>query len=69
MSGDAITLAIVEAILSLGDRLRLAVVAEGVETERELDVLREMGCRFFQGYLAGKPSENPRAHTRLWQFA
>jgi diguanylate cyclase (GGDEF)-like protein len=54
------TLAIVEAILSLGDRLNLAVVAEGVETEAELEVLRRLGCRFFQGYLAGRPEEHRR---------
>ena len=55
---DAGALAIVQAILSLGDRLKLAVVAEGVETERELDVLCKMGCRFVQGYLPGRPVES-----------
>lgn len=64
---DEITLAIVQAILSLGDRLGLAVVAEGVETKRELDVLRELGCRFFQGYLAGRPSESQQVHALLRQ--
>ncbi|HUN41125.1 MAG TPA: EAL domain-containing protein [Acetobacteraceae bacterium] len=52
---DKATLAIVEATLSLADRLSLAVVAEGVETERELDVLRRLGCRLIQGYLVGRP--------------
>ena len=62
---DEVTLAIVEAILSLGERLNLAVVAEGVETTRELDVLRNLGCRFFQGYLTGRPSEIRPARALL----
>lgn len=61
LCGDEITLAIVQAILSLGDRLTLAVVAEGVETQHELDILRELGCPLFQGYLAGRPSEKQPA--------
>jgi diguanylate cyclase (GGDEF)-like protein len=55
IGGDDTTQAIVQAILSLGDRLDLTVVAEGVETERELDVLRALGCRLVQGYLPGRP--------------
>jgi diguanylate cyclase (GGDEF)-like protein len=62
---DDNTLAIVQAILSLGDRLDLAVVAEGVETERELDVLRTLGCRFVQGYLFGRPVESGQARALL----
>ena len=62
---DEITQAIVEAILSLGDRLNLVVVAEGVETERELGMLRKLGCRFVQGYLAGRPAESQQAHALL----
>jgi diguanylate cyclase (GGDEF)-like protein len=55
ISNDANTQAIVEAILSLGDRLHLTVVAEGVETACELDMLRKLGCRLIQGYLSGRP--------------
>ena len=67
MCGDEVTLAIVQAILSLGERLNLAVVAEGVETMNELDVLRSLGCRFFQGYLAGRPSEIRHPQALLQQ--
>jgi EAL domain-containing protein (putative c-di-GMP-specific phosphodiesterase class I) len=66
---DEVTLAIVQAILSLGDRLNLTVVAEGVETEEELDVLRDLGCRFFQGFLAGRPSKSPQARAMLRRSA
>ncbi len=64
---DDSTLAIVEAILSLGDRLNLAVVAEGAETERELDVLRKLGCRLVQGYLSGRPMVSQRIRALLRQ--
>ncbi len=52
--GDS-ALAIVEAVLMLGARLKLAVVAEGVETERQLDMLRRLGCVLVQGFLTGQP--------------
>jgi diguanylate cyclase (GGDEF)-like protein len=55
MWDDESTLAIVQAVLALGERLNLTVVAEGVETERELEILRKLGCRFVQGFLLGKP--------------
>ncbi|GAC1337085.1 MAG: EAL domain-containing protein [Acetobacteraceae bacterium] len=47
--------AIVEAILLLGRRLQLPVVAEGVESEAQLDLLRTMRCPLVQGYLTGRP--------------
>lgn len=62
---DLRTLAIVEAILLLGDRLNLAVVAEGVETENELQVLRRLGCRLVQGYPHGRPLESEQARALL----
>ena len=47
--------AIVEAILLLGRRLDLRVVAEGVEHEAQLEQLRQMQCPYVQGYLTGRP--------------
>ncbi len=47
--------AIVEAILLLGKRLDMRVVAEGVETEAQLEHLRRMHCGYVQGYLTGRP--------------
>jgi len=46
---------IVEAIVSLAGALRLTTVAEGVETEQQLDALIELGCDAAQGYLLGRP--------------
>lgn len=42
--------AIVEAVVALGHALGLTVVAEGVESERDLDLVREVGCDLAQGY-------------------
>ena len=43
------------AILAMAQRLRLRVVAEGVETEAQLDALRKLGCDLAQGYLFSRP--------------
>jgi diguanylate cyclase (GGDEF)-like protein/PAS domain S-box-containing protein len=47
--------AIVDAILRMGRALDLEVVAEGLETEVQLDTLRRLGCRLGQGYLFSRP--------------
>ena len=47
--------AIVAAIMALAGSLQLAVVAEGVETEGQLALLRGHGCRYAQGYLFARP--------------
>ena len=47
--------AIATAIIALGNSLRLKVIAEGVETEEQLAMLRNMGCHQAQGYLLGRP--------------
>jgi diguanylate cyclase (GGDEF)-like protein/PAS domain S-box-containing protein len=49
--------AIVAAIMALAGSLQLAVVAEGVETEAQLALLRRHGCEFAQGYLFAKPAD------------
>ncbi|TXK81971.1 bifunctional diguanylate cyclase/phosphodiesterase [Rheinheimera tangshanensis] len=47
--------AVVATILSLASTLKLEVVAEGVETEEQLEFLIKSGCQSFQGYLLGRP--------------
>jgi len=47
--------AISQAIISLGQSLNLDIIAEGVETEAQVQYLLESGCRYFQGYYYAKP--------------
>ncbi len=47
--------AIVEGIVSLCRHMQKAVVVEGVETQRQLQILQGIGCEYAQGYLFGKP--------------
>jgi diguanylate cyclase (GGDEF)-like protein len=47
--------AILEAILAMAHGLGLDVIAEGVETEAQLQILRADGCTELQGYLLGRP--------------
>jgi EAL domain-containing protein (putative c-di-GMP-specific phosphodiesterase class I) len=49
------TMPLLRAIVALAHSLRLCVVAEGVEHERQLEALREVGCDRVQGYLIGEP--------------
>ncbi len=48
-------LAIVRAIISLANALGCDIVAEGVESETELAMLKALGCQYAQGYLVGRP--------------
>ncbi len=50
IESDADSLAIARAIINLGHTLRLTVIAEGVETVAQLDLLRQHGCDQAQGF-------------------
>ncbi|MDP1900079.1 MAG: EAL domain-containing protein [Rubrivivax sp.] len=58
--------AVVRAIVLLGSSLGKAVVAEGIETLAQLEQLREMGCRFGQGFLLARPLA-PQDVPSLWR--
>ncbi|HEX3471971.1 MAG TPA: EAL domain-containing protein [Silvibacterium sp.] len=49
------TYAIVQAILSLAHSLEMQVVAEGVERQEQVEILRELKCDAIQGFLWGRP--------------
>ena len=62
---DASSVQIVETIILLAEKLRLDVVAEGIETVHQQDHLRTLGCRFGQGYLFSKPVPAVAAESLL----
>jgi diguanylate cyclase (GGDEF)-like protein len=55
MENDTKSLAIVDAILRLGNSLSIPVVAEGVETESQALKLLQANCQEFQGFLISRP--------------
>jgi diguanylate cyclase len=65
MDHDASSAAIVNAIITLGHALGLALVAEGVERPAQAALLREQGCDSAQGWLFGRPLQ-PEAIDRAF---
>ena len=55
MIDDAHSLEIVRAIIGLGHNLGINVIAEGIENQDQLDLLRSYGCGFGQGFYLGRP--------------
>jgi diguanylate cyclase (GGDEF)-like protein/PAS domain S-box-containing protein len=55
---DKDDMAITEAVIAMAHKLSYKVVAEGIETEDQLNFLREAGCDYGQGYLFSKPLGN-----------
>jgi diguanylate cyclase (GGDEF)-like protein len=55
VNSDVHSAAIVKSTLLLGRSLNIPVLAEGVETEQDLDFLRDESCTSVQGFLFGKP--------------
>jgi len=47
--------ALVKTIIDLGKNLNFEIVAEGVETKRQFELLKHLGCDKFQGYFFSKP--------------
>ena len=52
---DPNSAALAQAIIALASSLKLKVVAEGVETREQLDLLRACGCQELQGYVFSRP--------------
>ncbi len=65
MNKDEKSAAIVKTILMLGENLSIDVVAEGIETEEQLERLRMLGCRLGQGYLFARPVEAAEARKLI----
>jgi len=67
MQTDRGTSDIVEMIITLAHKMNLRVIAEGIETARQLERLRELGCEFGQGYYFSQPLEAKAAQQFLRQ--
>ncbi len=61
-------LEITQTIINLAHSLKLDVVAEGVETQEQLDILRSVGCEYGQGYLFSRPLDEQAAVAFLTEF-
>jgi diguanylate cyclase (GGDEF)-like protein/PAS domain S-box-containing protein len=61
---DSRSLAITETVIALGKKLHVEVVAEGIESEEALQLLRDRGCDLGQGFLISKPLKE--AHFTQW---
>ncbi len=64
---DADDAAIVSAVIAMAHKLRLKVVAEGVEKPEQFDFLKERACDQIQGYLLGRPM--PPAQLERWLYS
>lgn len=52
-----IDISLVKIMILMAQELNLEVIAEGVETQEQKDCLSELGCKYFQGYLLGRPAK------------
>ena len=55
MQKDEKSMKLVELVVDIAEYLQVPVIAEGVETEEQLRILKEMGCDIIQGYYFSKP--------------
>lgn len=59
---------IVTAIVALCQGMKLNVVAEGIETQQQMKILKELGCAYAQGYLFSKPVAHANVPAMLDSF-
>ncbi|MBL4661510.1 MAG: EAL domain-containing protein [Alcanivoracaceae bacterium] len=55
LSSDKATIHIVETIISLTNSMNIELIAEGIETKEQFEILKQLGCKNFQGYYFSKP--------------
>lgn len=53
---DRQSLAVIRAVAQMGRDMNIPTLAEGVESQDQLDLLRAIGCDAVQGYLIGRPA-------------
>ncbi|MBX9894951.1 MAG: EAL domain-containing protein [Nitrosomonas sp.] len=55
MLSDEKTLTLVGSMVKMGQKLGYGIIAEGVETQAQLKILKDLNCEIVQGYLFSKP--------------
>ncbi len=55
MFEEQVDITIIQTIITLANNLKINLIAEGVETKRHADLLKELGCSVLQGYYFGRP--------------
>ncbi|MCC5894080.1 MAG: EAL domain-containing protein [Alkalibacterium sp.] len=58
---------LVQTIIGLGDTLNCKIVAEGIETQEQVDFLDELGCLYGQGYLYSRPESSDDIEKRIME--
>ena len=64
---------LIQAIVDIGSALDIPIIAEGVETDEHVRMVRDLGCDYMQGYALAKPMSReellhlfgPEQHSRL----
>ncbi len=65
LDSDNEDLAIIRAIIALARAMQLSVIAEGVETEHQLTLLKDEDCHDYQGYFYARPMEATEVFSRF----
>ncbi len=60
--------ALIEAILSIADNFNMRVIAEGVEDIGQIELLKTIGCKYFQGYYYSRPVPDKEFDLLLLSF-
>jgi len=58
-------MALVKTMLSLGEAFGFEVVAEGVEEREDIEILKELGCHYFQGYYFSRPLPSEELQEKI----
>lgn len=69
IENDRKTVAIIETLIKLAHTLELDVIAEGVEMQDQLDLLKTLNCDKIQGYFISKPIEREEFKKLLEQHS
>ena len=57
---------ILSNIVHMAEELNMHVISEGIETAKQVDFLKEMGCDIAQGYYYSRPCHMEQLQKRLW---